>query len=141
MTYCSSTHWIFRILFLMRLWTGLGIIRCLILSIFFYLSELSRVVQANPAQVRSPVSLQPAQTRTNNNESELGTGKKIRTKISREIFFAKKKFFKLFIFQVGRAIFCSTFDEFSYLYEQFCSIFSFLISILGDFFQNCSCLY
>lgn len=57
MTYCSSTHWVFRILFLMRLWTGLGIIRCLILSIFFYLSELSRVVQANPAQVRSPVSL------------------------------------------------------------------------------------
>ena len=115
------------ILFLMRLWTGLSIIRCFILSIFFYLSELPREpTEFVPAQVRSPVSLaSQAQTRTNNITGPIGYGKICSYRLKKsKFFFAKKNFFKFFIFP-------SWLGQF---FVRFLPNFRVFTKILSDFF-------
>ena len=120
------------ILFLMRLWTGLSIIRCSILSIFFYLSELPREpTEFVPAQVRSPVSLaSQAQTRTNNITGPIGYGEIRSYRLKKSKFFSRRKIFSNFsFFQAGRADFLFDFCRIFVFSRKFCPIFSFLIDI------------
>ena len=124
------------ILFLMRLWTGLSIIRCSILSIFFYLSELPREpTEFVPAQVRSPVSLaSQAQTRTNNITGPIGYGESCSYRLKKSKFFSRRKIFSNFsFFQAGRADFLFDFCRIFVFSRKFCPIFSFLIDILVRF--------
>ena len=122
----------------MRLWTGLSIIRCSILSIFFYLSELPREpTEFVPAQVRSPVSLaSQAQTRTNNITGPIGYGESCSYRLKKSKFFSRRKIFSNFsFFQAGRADFLFDFCRIFVFSRKFCPIFSFLIGILCDFFR------
>ena len=124
------------ILFLMRLWTGLSIIRCSILSIFFYLLELPREpTELIPAQVRSPVSLaSQAQTRTNNITGPIGYGKICSYRLKKSKFFSRRKIFSNFsFFQASRANFLFDFCRIFVFSRKFCPIFSFLIGILVRF--------
>lgn len=111
---------------LMRLWIGLSIIRCLILSIFFICPSCPELSELTPAQVRSPVSLaSQAQTRTNNITGPIGYGESCSYRLKKSKFFSRRKIFSNFsFFQAGRA---------NFLFD-FCQIFRVFRENSADFF-------
>ena len=94
--------------------------------LFFYLVELPRVVRANPRSSPEPRQpCKPAQTRTNNITGPIGYGKICSYRLKKiKIFFAKKNFFKFFIFPSWPGRF----------FVRFLPNFRVFTKILSDFF-------